>query len=71
MGLLMGMPPIIVASMLVLNRSFIRSAVHDPIGHTLLGGWNYFADDWIFRDPQDYPDSGLDLRVIPMLLPLS
>jgi len=36
MGLLMGMPPIIVAVMLVLNPSFIRPLFSDPIGHALL-----------------------------------
>jgi tight adherence protein B len=36
MALLMGMPPIIVAIMLVLNPSFIRPLFSDPLGHTLL-----------------------------------
>lgn len=36
MALLMGMPPIIVVTMLVLNPSFIRPLFADPIGHTLL-----------------------------------
>jgi tight adherence protein B len=36
MALLMGMPPIIVVVMLVLNPSFIRPLFVDPIGHTLL-----------------------------------
>ena len=36
MALLMGMPPIIVIVMLVLNPSFIRPLFADPIGHTLL-----------------------------------
>ena len=36
MGLLMGMPPIIVTVMLVLNPAFIRPLFSDPIGHTLL-----------------------------------
>ena len=36
MGLLMGMPPIIVTVMLVLNPSFIHPLFADPIGHTLL-----------------------------------
>ncbi len=36
MALLMGMPPIIVAVMLVLNPGFIRPLFSDPIGHTLL-----------------------------------
>jgi tight adherence protein B len=36
MALLMGMPPIIVVVMLVLNPSFIRPLFNDPIGHTLL-----------------------------------
>jgi len=36
MALLMGMPPIIVVSMLLLNPGFIRPLFTDPIGHTLL-----------------------------------
>jgi tight adherence protein B len=36
MALLMGMPPIIVAVMLLLNPAFIRPLFSDPIGHTLL-----------------------------------
>jgi tight adherence protein B len=36
MGLLMGMPPIIVVVMLMLNPGFIRPLFVDPIGHTLL-----------------------------------
>jgi tight adherence protein B len=36
MALLMGMPPIIVTVMLVLNPSFIQPLFSDPIGHTLL-----------------------------------
>jgi tight adherence protein B len=36
MGLLMGMPPIIVVVMLTLNPSFIKPLFSDPIGHTLL-----------------------------------
>jgi len=36
MALLMGMPPVIVAVMLVLNPGFIRPLFSDPIGHTLL-----------------------------------
>ena len=36
MALLMGMPPIIVTVMLILNPSFIRPLFQDPIGHTLL-----------------------------------
>src|ERR1700682_6503564 len=36
MGLLMGMPPIIVTVMLTLNPAFIRPLFYDPIGHTLL-----------------------------------
>ena len=36
MALLMGMPPIIVAVMLLLNPGFIRPLFSDPIGHTLL-----------------------------------
>jgi tight adherence protein B len=38
MALLMGMPPIIVVVMLLLNPSFIRPLFSDPIGHTLLVG---------------------------------
>ena len=36
MALLMGMPPIIVTVMMVLNPSFIKPLFSDPIGHTLL-----------------------------------
>jgi tight adherence protein B len=36
MALLMGMPPIIVTAMLLLNPSFIRPLFADPIGHLLL-----------------------------------
>jgi tight adherence protein B len=36
MALLMGMPPVIVVVMLVLNPGFIRPLFSDPIGHTLL-----------------------------------
>ena len=36
MALLMGMPPIIVTVMLVLNPDFIKPLFSDPIGHTLL-----------------------------------
>ncbi|HXY77889.1 MAG TPA: type II secretion system F family protein [Candidatus Acidoferrales bacterium] len=36
MALLMGMPPIIVVAMLVLNPGFIHPLFVDPIGHTLL-----------------------------------
>ena len=36
MGLLMGMPPIIIVVMMTLNPSFIRPLFQDPIGHTLL-----------------------------------
>src|SRR5579863_1199237 len=36
MVLLMGMPPIIVVVMMLLNPSFIRPLFSDPIGHTLL-----------------------------------
>jgi tight adherence protein B len=32
----MGMPPIIVTVMLLLNPGFIRPLFSDPIGHTLL-----------------------------------
>jgi tight adherence protein B len=36
MALLMGMPPIIVVTMLMLNPGFIQPLFSDPIGHTLL-----------------------------------
>jgi tight adherence protein B len=36
MALLMGMPPIIVTVMLVLNPTFIHPLFADPLGHTLL-----------------------------------
>jgi tight adherence protein B len=36
MALLMGMPPIIVTVMLVLNPGFIKPLFSDPIGHVLL-----------------------------------
>ena len=36
MMLLMGMPPLIVAAMFSLNRSFIEPLFTDPIGHVLL-----------------------------------
>ena len=36
MALLMGMPPIIVTVMLILNPGFIKPLFSDPIGHTLL-----------------------------------
>ncbi len=36
MALLMGMPPIIVAVMFLLNPGFIQPLFSDPIGHTLL-----------------------------------
>ncbi|MGZ4824973.1 MAG: type II secretion system F family protein [Terriglobales bacterium] len=36
MALLMGMPPIIVTVMVILNPSFIHPLFADPIGHTLL-----------------------------------
>jgi tight adherence protein B len=36
MMLLMGMPPLIVAVMFSLNRSFIEPLFTDPIGHVLL-----------------------------------
>jgi tight adherence protein B len=36
MALLMGMPPIIVTTMLLLNPTFIRPLFSDPIGHFLL-----------------------------------
>src|SRR5207302_2678706 len=38
MALLMGMPPIIVAVLLVLNPGFIRPLFADPIGHALVVG---------------------------------
>ncbi len=36
MGLLMGLPPIIVVSMLIMNPSFVRPLFADPIGHVLV-----------------------------------
>jgi tight adherence protein B len=36
MALLMGMPPIIIVAMLVLNPTFIHPLFADPIGHVLL-----------------------------------
>lgn len=36
MALLMGLPPVVVVSMLVFNPSFIRPLFTDPIGHTLI-----------------------------------
>ncbi|MFZ0805243.1 MAG: type II secretion system F family protein [Candidatus Sulfotelmatobacter sp.] len=36
MALLMGMPPIIVTVMMILNPGFIKPLFSDPIGHTLL-----------------------------------
>lgn len=38
MALLMGMPPIIVAVMLILNPGFIQPLFADPIGHALVVG---------------------------------
>jgi tight adherence protein B len=38
MMLLMGLPPIIVVTMLVTNPAFIRPLFADPIGHTLVVG---------------------------------
>jgi len=38
MMLLMGLPPIIVISMLLMNPSFIRPLFSDPIGHSLIVG---------------------------------
>jgi len=38
MALLMGMPPIIVVTMLLLNPAFIQPLFKDPIGHILLVG---------------------------------
>ena len=38
MALLMGMPPIIVTTMLLINPSFIRPLFADPLGHMLLVG---------------------------------
>ena len=36
MMLLMGLPPIIVVTMLLMNPTFIRPLFADPIGHTLI-----------------------------------
>jgi len=38
MALLMGMPPVIVVTMMALNPAFIRPLFSDPIGHALLVG---------------------------------
>lgn len=38
MMLLMGLPPTIVVTMLIMNPSFIRPLFADPIGHALLAG---------------------------------
>ena len=38
MALLMGMPPVIVTMMVVMNPAFIHPLFADPIGHTLLVG---------------------------------
>jgi tight adherence protein B len=38
MALLMGMPPLIVVTMLLINPAFIHPLFADPIGHTLLVG---------------------------------
>lgn len=36
MALLMGMPPTVVAALLILSPEFVRPLFQDPIGHTLL-----------------------------------
>jgi tight adherence protein B len=38
MMLLMGLPPIIVMVMLIMNPSFISPLFKDPLGHTLIVG---------------------------------
>jgi len=38
MMLLMGLPPTIIVTMLIMNPSFIRPLFADPIGHVLLAG---------------------------------
>ena len=60
MALLMGMPPIIVVVMLVLNPEFHSPAVRGPDRPHAAGGWNHAANGRIFCDPQDHPDSGLN-----------
>ncbi len=62
MALLMGMPPIIVTVMMVLNPSFIRPLFADPDRTHAAGGWHHAADGGIFCHSQDYPDSGLGAR---------
>ena len=59
MALLMGMPPVIVAVMMTLDREFIQPLFSDPIGHVLAGRRNYLTNGRIFCDPKDYSDSGL------------
>ena len=34
--LLMGLPPTVIVTMLIMNASFIRPLFDDPIGHALL-----------------------------------
>jgi len=36
MMLLMGLPPTVIVTMLIMNASFIRPLFDDPIGHALL-----------------------------------
>jgi tight adherence protein B len=38
MGLLMAMPPVVVAVMLVMSPDFVKPLFNDPIGHALLVG---------------------------------
>ena len=61
MLLLMGMPPIIVMGMYFMNPLFIRPLFTDPIGHAMLVDRHRPADDGLFRNSQDHPDSGLTL----------
>ena len=68
MALLMGMPPIIVTVMLLLNPSFIRPAVFGSDRPYVAGRWHHFANHWIFRDSQDHSDSGLGRHAVLLLI---
>ncbi len=59
MVLLMALPPTIVTIMLVLNPGFIHPLFADPIGTRVDRRRHYAADHWIFRDSENYQDSGL------------
>ena len=47
MMLLMGLPPIIVVTMLLMNPSFIRPLFADPIGHTADRGRHHACRRWV------------------------